>query len=90
MHIEFATCERLTALNFLRAVYPGKDVVDTPDCAGPLLDLVAQDILRVQDPMMYGGRIGIVAGKAYEAHHAEQAASTAQEFARRASELPAA
>lgn len=90
MHIEFATCERGTALNFLRAVYPGKDVVDTPECAGPLLDLVAQDILRVQDPMMYGGRIGIIAGKAYQPQHEQQAARTAQEFARRASALPAA
>jgi hypothetical protein len=28
-------------------------VTDTPDCAGPLLDLVEADEVRVQDPMMH-------------------------------------
>ena len=59
MNIEFATCERDTALGFIQKVYPSKVITDTPDCAGPLLDLVEKDIVRIQDPMMYGGNIGV-------------------------------
>lgn len=57
--MEFATCERSRALQFIQQVYPNKSITDTPDCAGPLLDLVEKDIVRVQDPMMYGSRIAI-------------------------------
>ena len=59
MNIEFATCERRRALEFIRKVYPSKSITDTPDCAGPILDLVEKDIVRIQDPMMYGNRIGV-------------------------------
>jgi len=59
MHIEFATCERKRALEFIQKVYPNKVITDTPNCAGPLLDLVEKDIVRVQDPMMYGNSIAI-------------------------------
>ena len=58
-NIEFATCERNRALGFLKQVYPSKEITDTPDCAGPLLDLVERDIVRIQDPMMYGNRIEV-------------------------------
>ena len=61
MGIEFATCERQRALGFIKAVYPSKSITDTPDSAGPLLDLVEQDIVRIQDPMMYGNRIEVSA-----------------------------
>ena len=40
-------------------MYPSKVITDTPDCAGPLLDLVEKDIVRIQDPMMYGGKISV-------------------------------
>ena len=59
MNIEFATCDRNRALGFLQQVYPSKTITDTPDCAGPLLDLVEKDIVRIQDPMMYGNRISV-------------------------------
>lgn len=59
MNIEFATCERKRALGFIQKVYPSKTITDTPDCAGPLLDLVERDIVRVQDPMMYGSQIAV-------------------------------
>lgn len=59
MGIEFATCERQRALGFIQAVYPSRIITDTPDSAGPLLDLVEQDIVRIQDPMMYGNRIEV-------------------------------
>lgn len=59
MNIEFATCERNRALGYIQKVYPSKDITDTPDCAGPLLDLVERDIVRIQDPAMYGGSIAV-------------------------------
>ena len=59
MNIEFATCERRRALSFIQQVYPSKTITDTPDCAGPLLDLVERDIVRIQDPMMYGNKIAV-------------------------------
>jgi hypothetical protein len=59
MTIEFATCERKRALKFIQRVYPSKVITDTPSCAGPLLDLVERDIVRIQDPMMYGNIIAV-------------------------------
>lgn len=63
MRIEFATCTRETALKFIQQVYPSKVITDTPKSAGPLLDFVEKDIVRIQDPMMYGNRIQVVPGK---------------------------
>ena len=59
MKIEFATCERSRALEFIQRVYPSKTITDTPDCAGPLLDFVEKDIVRIQDPMMHGNQIAV-------------------------------
>lgn len=59
MNIEFATCERHRALSFLKQVYPACVITDSEECAKPLLDLVAKDIVRIQDPMMHGNRIAV-------------------------------
>ena len=61
MDINFATCERNRALEFLKKVYPNYDVKDE-GTAKDLLDLVEKDIVRIQDPMMYGNRIQVTAG----------------------------
>lgn len=50
MKIHFATCNREVALEFLQKLYPSTKVEDTPEDAGPLLDLVEKDIVRIQDP----------------------------------------
>ena len=63
MDIEFATCDRKRALEFIQKVYPGKVITDTQDSAGPLLDFVEKDIVRIQDPRMYGSRIQVSPGK---------------------------
>ena len=63
MNIEFATCERHRALEFIRRVYPSKVITDTPESAGALLDFVEKDIVRIQDPMMYGSKIAVTPGK---------------------------
>lgn len=63
MSIDFATCERHRALAFIKQVYPSKEITDTAESAGPLLDFVEKDIVRIQDPMMYGNMIAINPGK---------------------------
>ncbi|MBN8492368.1 MAG: hypothetical protein J0M00_13190 [Burkholderiales bacterium] len=47
---QFATCDRQFALSFLRQSYPSRVVEDTVENVGPLLDLIASDLIRVQDP----------------------------------------
>ncbi len=82
MNIEFATCDRKRALEFIQRVYPSKKITDTPDCAGPLLDLVEKDIVRIQDPMMYGNRIEISPNaKNWKEEYREQVVKAAMLFA---------
>ena len=60
MTIKFATCERNRALEYIQRVYPSKVITDAPASAGPLLDFVEKDIVRIQDPTMYGNTIQVV------------------------------
>jgi len=60
--IEFATCDRQKALEFIRRIYPSKKIEDSPTSAGILLDYVEKDIIRIQDPFMYGTQIKVVPG----------------------------
>lgn len=46
----FATSRRDFALDFLRKEHPSRNLTDTNESAGPLLDLVEADIIRIQDP----------------------------------------
>ncbi len=62
MSIYFATCDRKRALEFIKQVYPTKEISDTPESAGNLLDFVEKDIVRIQDPMMHGKRIEVIPG----------------------------
>lgn len=66
MNIEFATCERKRALEFIQRVYPSASIKDTPEQAGPMLDLVEKDVIRIQDPMMYGNSIQAVPGRNWD------------------------
>jgi hypothetical protein len=68
----FATCERDTALQFLAKLYPSRNIEDSRESAGPLLDLVEADVIRISDPHYHDGQI--VAGKNWdEAKRAEVA-----------------
>ena len=62
MEFSFATCCRKSALGFIQRVYPSRTIEDTPESAGPLLDLVEQDLVRVQDPMMHGSSPQVIPG----------------------------
>jgi len=63
MSFQFATCERGSALGFLKKIYPDREVLDTPECAGPLLDEVAKDFIRITDPDFHIGEV--IPGKKY-------------------------
>ena len=61
MKIQFATCIRSKALEYIRKVCPSK-IIDEKDLKD-FLDFVEKDVVRVQDPLMYGKMIGIIPGK---------------------------
>jgi len=63
MYFQFATCERNRALEFLKKLYLDREVADTPEDAGPLLDIVEKDIVRIPDPDMHGSRVEICQSK---------------------------
>lgn len=63
----FATCDRHRALEFIRAVYPSKTI--SADDAGPLLDFIEKDIVRIQDPMMHGNSPQIIPGTNWDESH---------------------
>lgn len=64
MNVEFATCNKVTALGYLNTVYPTREVKETE--VSKLLDLVEKDICRVRDPFMYGNSIAVIAGQNYK------------------------
>lgn len=51
--IRFETCDRQRALGFLRRFITSRVVQDTPEDAGPLLDFVEADLIRIPDPEMH-------------------------------------
>jgi len=55
MDVRFATCGRGMGLRFLKKFYPSREVTDNPDDAGPVLDLVVQDMFRIPDPDFHSG-----------------------------------
>lgn len=67
MNIEFATCVKTTAFGYLQKDCPTKTI--TEDQVSKLLDLVSRDIVRIQDPYMYGNRIGIIQGRNYKSEN---------------------
>jgi len=62
MSFQFATCNRIRALGFIQADRP--NVTDTPESAGPILDLIEADLIRVVDPDCHTG--GVVPGKKWD------------------------
>lgn len=80
MYINFATCERKRALEYLREVLPSKDLKDTPESAGPFLDYVEKDIVRVQDPMMYGSQIAITPSTNWDEKHRQPLTEASKVF----------
>lgn len=75
----FATCDRGMALGFLRKLYPSRDVADTPEDAGPLLDIVEADIVRVQDPD-YHRPCQIMPSKNWDASRHDEFVAICQKF----------
>ncbi len=69
--VHFATCERNSALEYIRKVLPSKELEDTPESVGTFLDFVQRDIIRVQDPLMYGDQIAIIPSTNWDELHRE-------------------
>ena len=69
--IDFATCDRRAALRYLQQTLPSASLEDSPESISEFLDFVERDIVRVQDPMMYGKRIAINPGKKWDESHRE-------------------
>ena len=78
--IHFATCERHRALEFLKKLYPSQEITDTKDCAGDFLDLVAKDIVRVQDPMMHGLRCQVIPGNNWSESYTQEVLTSIAKF----------
>jgi hypothetical protein len=62
MGLHFTAPDRATALRFLQTLYPSKNVRDQPESAGPLLDLIDSDVVRIQDPTMHGPKVAVIPG----------------------------
>ena len=77
-YVDFATCERGRALDYLRQTLPDAELYDSRTSIGPFLDLVEGDIVRVQDPLMYGKRIAINPGKKWDEKWREKVMEAAQ------------
>lgn len=75
MTIQFATCCRKTALEYIQAVYPSKKISDTPESAGKLLDFVEKDIVRIQDPRMYGSQVQVTPATNWDEKYREEIVS---------------
>lgn len=67
MNISFATCDTRNAINYIKQVYP--TLILDESKFSKVIKLIGDDILRVQDPMMYGNRIAIVGGNNYKKDH---------------------
>lgn len=80
MEISFATCSRHLALEYLQKVYPSKVITDSEDSAKDFLDFVEKDIVRVQDPMMYGQRIQVVQSKNWDDSLSEKIMASIKKF----------
>lgn len=61
--VDFSTSVPSEALKRLQKVEP--DSGFTAENLPLFLGLVREDVLRVQDPFMYGSRIGVMPGKNY-------------------------
>lgn len=57
MSFAFATCDRKSALMFLKKIYPSCVVEDTDCSVKDLLDMVECDEIRVCDPDYHKGAI---------------------------------
>ena len=55
----FATWDRKLALKFLQGHHPSWNLEDTPERAGPVLDLVEENLFLIVDPRCRRGEITI-------------------------------
>ena len=71
MSFRFATCDRASALSFLKKLYPSYTVEDTDESVSDLLDLVEADEIRITDPDFHQG--SVVPGKNFTSESTSKA-----------------
>ncbi len=60
----FATCDRKTAMQFLERGYPTRNINFNNESISAMLDLIENDVMRVQDPQMHGSP-NLISGQKY-------------------------
>lgn len=85
MSIQFVTCDRRRALEFIRRSWPKIIIEDTPKDAKPILDLIEADIIRIGDPDYHPVGM-IVPGKNYKADEHLLVIDVCQSFNQRCAE----
>lgn len=83
MAFYFATCDRQRALGFLKKLYPSAVIEDAPESAGPLLDLVERDVMRIPDPDFHQPA-QVIPGDAWNEAEREACVAICQAFHERA------
>ena len=79
MIINFATCDRQQALGFLRQLYASRDFEDEGNTKA-LLDLVEADNVRIQDPNIYGSRVGVIPGTHWDESRRQEIFDVCKKF----------
>ena len=62
----FVVRKREEALLAIKKVYPGKEITDSPDSAGELLDFVEKGVISIMDPSFHGSQIEVMPGKNWD------------------------
>ena len=84
MKLQFATCNRKTALGFLQKLYPDNTITDTDNSAKDILDLVEADIVRIPDPYFHGPAVAIFPSKNWDETKRTEYTTTLKDFHRKA------
>jgi hypothetical protein len=84
MGIVFATCNISNAIRFINSNYPDKKDLTQEDIP-KLTNLIKDDVLRVQDPMMHNP-CQIILGKKYIKKHDDAITEAIEELEKRLKE----
>ena len=75
--MRFETCDRRTALSFLKKFYPSRQIEDVEGNAKEILDLVVQDLFRIPNPDFHKD---IIQGPKWKEDKADECLKVIKEF----------
>lgn len=79
--MDYSTCNRGVAMEFLVKIYPGTVIEDVGKTRA-LLDLVEADKVRIQNPAIYGRFSEIVQGANYSQREKQEIERVCEDFVR--------